>query len=413
MSTVRTEPAMSWYRELPPKGRKAFVGAFLGFGLDSYDFWVLPLGLAAIAASFGLSTGQTGLLSTATLVFSALGGVIAGVLADRIGRVRTLMITVVTYALFTALCGFAQDYETLLVLRALQGLGFGGEWATGAILVAEYTVARHRGRVASVIQSSWAVGWGAAVIAYTVVFHLVDPDMAWRILFITGALPAILVVYLRRGVEDAPVFTEQKAAARGSLRAIFRRDLLRTTVFASLLATGCQGGYYTLATWLPSYLSKQRGLTVIGTGGYLAFLITGAFLGYLTGGYVTDRLGRKHSFRLFAILSACLLMLYTQLPASAGGYVLFLGFPLGFCSSAIFSGFGAYLAELYPSRARGAGPGFTYNFGRAVGAFFPAVIGVLAGHYGIGGAMSFGALAYALVVISLFGLPETRDRELT
>ncbi|WP_054053626.1 MFS transporter [Alloactinosynnema sp. L-07] len=414
MTVPRTDQAETgWYRSLPPKGRKAFVGAFLGFGLDSYDFWVLPLGLAAIAASFGLTTGQTGLLSTATLVFSALGGVIAGVLADRIGRVRTLMITVVTYAVFTALCGLAQNYEQLLALRALQGLGFGGEWATGAILVAEYTAARHRGRVVSVIQSSWAVGWGAAVIAYTVVFHFVDADLAWRILFITGALPALLVFYLRRGVEDAPVFTEQKSAARGSLRAIFRRDLIRTTAFAALLATGCQGGYYTLATWLPTYLSKQRGLTVIGTGGYLAFLITGAFLGYLTGGHLTDRIGRKPSFQLFAVLSAVLLLLYTQLPASASGYVMYLGFPLGFCSSAIFSGFGAYLAELYPSRARGAGPGFTYNFGRAVGAFFPAVIGLLAGSFGIGGAMAFGALAYGLAIVALLGLPETRDRELS
>ncbi|SDC74446.1 MFS transporter [Actinokineospora iranica] len=403
----------AWFRELPGKGRRAFVGAFLGFGLDSYDFWVLPLGLAAIAGTFGLDTGQTGLLSTTTLVFSAIGGVAAGVLADRLGRVRTLMITVVTYAVFTALCGLAQNYETLLVFRALQGLGFGGEWATGAILVAEYTSARHRGRVAAVIQSSWAVGWGMAVIAYTVVFNLVDPDLAWRILFFTGALPALLVVYLRRGIEDAPVFTRHKAEARGSLRAIFRPDLIRTTAFASLLATGCQGGYYTLATWLPAFLSKERGLTVIGTGGYMFFLISGAFLGYLTGGYFTDRLGRKNTFRLFAVLSAVLMTLYTQLPPSLGAYVMYLGFPLGFCSSAIFSGFGAYLAELYPSRARGAGPGFTYNFGRAVGAFFPTVIGFVALRYGIGGAMGFGALAYGVTFVSLFGLPETRDRELS
>ncbi|PPK65917.1 MFS transporter [Actinokineospora auranticolor] len=409
----RSPGGLAWFRELPGKGRRAFVGAFLGYGLDSYDFWVLPLGLTAIAATFGLDTGQTGLLSTTTLVFSAVGGVAAGVLADRIGRVRTLMITVATYALFTALCGLAPNYDTLLAFRALQGLGFGGEWATGAILVAEYTAAKHRGRVVAVVQSSWAVGWGAAALVYALVFSLAAQDLAWRLLFLTGALPAVLLVYLRRGIEDAPVFTEQRERARGSLKAIFKPDLLRHTVFASLLATGCQGGYYTLATWLPTYLSKQRGLTVIGTGGYLAFLIVGAFLGYLTGGHFADRLGRKNTFRIFAVLSAALLLLYTQLPASADAYVLYLGFPLGFCSSAIFSGFGAYLAELYPSRARGAGPGFTYNFGRAVGAFFPAAIGFLAVEYGIGGAMAFGALAYALAFVSLFWLPETRDRELS
>ncbi|HEU5473290.1 MAG TPA: MFS transporter [Actinophytocola sp.] len=404
---------MAWWRELPARGKRAVVGAFLGFGLDSYDFWVLPLSLTAIAATFGLSGGQTGLLATTTLVASAIGGVAAGVLADRIGRVRTLMITVIAYALFTALCGLAPNYETLLVFRALQGVGFGGEWATGAILVAEYATARHRGRAVAVIQSSWAVGWGAAVLMYTLVFNLFDQDVAWRVLFLTGALPALAVIWIRRRVVDAPVYTERRTqAARGSLRAIFRTDLLRTTVFAALLATGCQGGYYTIATWLPAFLKTERGLSVVGTGGYLFFLITGAFAGYLTGGYFTDRLGRKNTFRLFAVLSGALLLLYTQLPASTGSAVMYLGFPLGFCASAIFSGFGSFLAELYPSRARGAGQGFTYNFGRALGAFFPAAIGFLSGQLGIGGAMAFGAFAYALAFVALFWLPETRNAEL-
>jgi MFS family permease len=419
MSTVREpretqEGRMAWWRELPAKGKRAVVGAFLGFGLDSYDFWILPLSLTAIAATFGLKAGQTGLLATVTLVASAFGGMAAGVLADRIGRVRTLMITVIAYALFTALCGLAPNYETLLVFRGLQGLGFGGEWATGAILVAEYAAARHRGRAVAVIQSSWAVGWGVAVVAYTLVFNLFDEEVAWRVLFLTGALPALAVIWIRRKVEDAPIYTERREqATHGSLKAIFRTDLLRTTVFASVLATGCQGGYYTIATWLPAFLKTERGLSVVGTGGYLFFLITGAFAGYLTGGYFTDRLGRKNTFRIFAVLSGALLLLYTQLPASTGSTVMYLGFPLGFCASAIFSGFGSYLAELYPSRARGAGQGFTYNFGRAVGAFFPTVIGILSVAYGIGGAMAFGALAYALAFVSLFWLPETRATELS
>ena len=414
-TTERPEPTgpFAWYQSFDRRGRKAFKGAFLGYGLDSYDFWVLPLGMVAIAASFGLSKPETGLLSTATLVFSAIGGVAAGVLADKIGRVRTLMITVVAYALFTALCGLAPNYETLLVFRALQGLGFGGEWAAGAILVAEYASAKHRGRSVAIVQSAWAVGWGLAVLAYTVIFNFVDADLAWRVLFFTGALPALLVFYVRRNLQDAPVFEEHRAeAASGSLKAIFGADLRKTTFFAAMLATGTQGGYYTLATWVPTYLKTDRGLSVVGTGGYLCFLIGGAFAGYLTGGHLTDRWGRKRTIRLFAVLSGLLIVLYTQLPASANGYVLFLGFPLGFCSSAIFSGFGSFLAELYPNRARGAGQGFTYNLGRALGAFFPTVIGFLAVSYGVGGAMAFGALAYAIAFAALFGLPETRAKEL-
>jgi MFS family permease len=421
MSTVRESPEqpvqrLAWYRDLPPGGKRAFTGAFLGFGLDSYDFWVFSLSLAAIGTTFGLSSPEKGWLSTTTLLFSALGGVIAGVLCDKIGRTRTLMLTIITFAVFTALCGFAPNYETLLVLRALQGIGFGGEWATGAILVAEYASTRGRGRAVAVIQSSWAVGWLAAVLVYTLVFNVYDDKTAWRVLFFTGLLPALAVIYVRRKVVDSPHYLERRElAARGSLVAIFKSDLVRTTVFASLLATGCQGGYYTMATWLPNYLKTSRGLPTTGVGGYLYFLIVGAFLGYLTGGYLTDRIGRKNSFRLFAVASGILLVLYTRLPNSAGTAVMFLGLPLGFTASAIFSGFGSFLAELYPSRARGAGQSFTYNFGRAMGAFFPTVIGYLAAsnRFGVGGAMAFGAFAYLLAFLATFGLPETRGNELS
>lgn len=407
--------AFQWLRDLGPRGRRAFVGAFGGYAMDSYDFQTLPLGLAAIATYFGISQGEAGLLSTVTLVMSAVGGAAAGVLADRIGRTRTLLITVATYAFFTVLCGFAPNFGLLLTFRGLQGLGFGGEWAAGAILVAEYASARHRGRAVAFVQSSWAVGWGLAVVVYTITFTLADPALAWRILFWTGALPALLVLYVRRHVTDVSTVTEQRTHARqrGSFPAIFAGDLLRRTVFASLLATGVQGGYYTLATWLPTYLKTGRGLSVIGTGGYLALLITGAFAGYVTGGYLTDRLGRKNTFALFAVASAALILAYTQLPTGANTLVLVLGFPLGFCSSAIFSGFGSFLAELYPATLRGTGQGFTYNFGRAVGAFFPTAVGYLSSAWGIGGAMLFGALGYVVALLALLGLPETRGQELS
>lgn len=430
MSTPRTTPttpttpttkgeqpddgAFAWLRALGPRGRRAFGGAFGGYALDSYDFFTLPLSMVAISAYFGLSSGRTGLLTTVTLVVSAVGGVLAGILADRIGRVRALMITVITYALFTVLCGFAPNYETLLVFRALQGVGFGGEWAVGAILVAEYASAKHRGRTLGGVQSAWAAGWALAVVVYTLVFHFADPDTAWRVMFWTGALPALLVIWVRRNVEDAPDAAAVRAssAERGSFTAVFRPGLLRTTVCATLLSTGVQGGYYTLATWVPTYLKSDRGLTVVGTGGYLAFLISGAFLGYLTGGYLTDRLGRKRNIVVFAFLSAVCILAYTNIPSGANGLVLVLGFPLGFCMSAIFSGFGSFLAELYPTAVRGTGQGFTYNTGRAVGAFFPTLVGFLAESWGVGGALVFGAVGYGIAVLALLGLPETRGREL-
>ncbi|MGW0499959.1 MFS transporter [Streptomyces sp. NPDC003007] len=406
--------ALGWLRALGPRGRRAFAGAFGGYALDSYDYFTLPLSMVALSAYFGLNSGQTGLFTTVTLVVSAIGGALAGVLADRVGRVKALMVTVITYAVFTVACGFAPNYETLLVFRALQGLGFGGEWAVGAILVAEYASGKHRGRTLGAIQSSWAVGWGLAVIVYTLVFSVADDDLAWRIMFWTGALPALLVVWLRRNVHDAPEATavREQSAQKGSFTAIFKPGLLRVTIFAVLLSTGVQGGYYTLATWVPTYLKTERDLSVVGTGGYLTFLISGAFIGYLTGGYLTDKLGRRRNIWLFALLSALCILAYANIPSGANTLLLVLGFPLGFCMSAIFSGFGSYLSELYPTAVRGTGQGFTYNTGRAVGAVFPTMVGFLADSWGVGGALVFGAIGYGIAALALLGLPETRGKEL-
>ena len=204
-------------------------------------------------------------------------------LADRIGRVQTLLITIITYAVFTVACGFATSYEMLLVFRALQGLGFGGEWAAGAVLVAEYCRPEHRGRALAWVPERVGRRLGALRDRLHGRVQLVGPELGWRVLFWTGALPALLVLYVRWAVKDAPEAEARRKEStdRGSFLAIFRGPLLRTTVFASLLATGVQGGYYGLFTWLPTYLKTARGLSVIGTGGYLFFLITGAFVGYI------------------------------------------------------------------------------------------------------------------------------------
>ncbi|MFR9792334.1 MFS transporter [Streptomyces sp. MB22_4] len=414
------EGVFDWLRDLGPHGRRAFAGAFGGYALDSYDYFTLPLSMVALSAYFGLDSGQTGLFTTVTLVVSAVGGALAGVFADRVGRVRALVVTVLTYAVFTVACGFAPNYETLLLFRAFQGLGFGGEWAVGAILVAEYASARHRGRTLGAVQSSWAVGWALAAVVYTLVFSFAGDDLAWRVMFWTGALPALLVLWLRRRVHDAPVAlaAREQDPRRGSFAAIFRPGragapgLLRTTLLASLLSTGVQGGYYTLATWVPTYLKSDRGLSVVNTGGYLALLVSGAFLGYLTGGHLTDRLGRRATIWLFALLSAVCVLAYAHIPQGADTLLLVLGFPLGFCMSAIFSGFGSYLSELYPTAVRGTGQGFTYNTGRAVGAVFPTLVGFLADSWGVGGALAFGAVGYGIAALALLGLPETRGKEL-
>src|SRR5215217_7669215 len=161
-----------WFAALGVKGRRAFRAAFAGYMLDAFDLIVLTLSLTAIGATFDVGTGATGALSTVTLSASAVGGILGGMLADRIGRARTLMLTVGVYSLFTFLSGLASSYEMLMVFRVFQGIGFGGEWGVGAVLVAEMVRPESRGKALATVQSAWAVGWALAVLAYLFVFEL-------------------------------------------------------------------------------------------------------------------------------------------------------------------------------------------------------------------------------------------------
>jgi MFS family permease len=411
----RAHPEASWWAALEEKGRRAFAAAFAGYMLDAFDLIVLTLSLTAIGTTFSVGTGATGALSTVTLSASAIGGIAGGILADRIGRARTLMLTVGVFSVFTFLSGLATSYPMLMVFRVLEGIGFGGEWGVGAVLVAELVRPEARGRALGWIQSSWAVGWAIAVVAYLIVFSAFGDAVAWRVLMCLGILPALLILWVRRRVEDPEVFRESQArgrAPRAPLAAIFRDGLARTTIAASLLATGIQGGYYAMFTWIPTYLKTQRDLTVVGTAGYLFVVIAGAFLGYLCAGFIHDRLGRKKTFALFSALAGAALVLYFLVPSGSNTVLLIVGFPLGFFSSGCFSGFGSYLAELFPTRMRATGQGFCYNVGRGIGALFPGIIGFLADSIGLGGAVAFGVFGYVLAMAALTLLPETHGREI-
>ncbi len=407
----------SWYGETSPREKRAFWSCKVGYMLDGMDTQMLSFVIPTLVATWGISLADAGFIGTLTLLASALGGWVAGILSDRIGRVRTLQLTVLWFAIFTGLCGLAQSYEQLLAARALMGFGFGGEWTAGAVLIGEVIRAKDRGKAVGLVQSGWALGWGLTAILYSVLFSLMPAELAWRALFLVGLLPALLVVVIRRYVKEPDVYEKEKAAQgkasdRPSLTEIFSPKLLSTTVRAALLATGAQGGYYAITTWLPTYLKTERHLTVMGTGGYLAMIIFGSWIGYLVSSYLTDRLGRKPNFILFAVGSMTVAISYTMLPLTNGA-MFWLGFPLGFFASGIFSGMGAFLTELFPTRVRGSGQGFCYNFGRAVGALFPFLIGALSKQYGLGASIGiFAAAAYGVLIIAALTLPETRGREL-
>ncbi|MGP6158268.1 MAG: MFS transporter [Vulcanimicrobiaceae bacterium] len=393
--------------------RRAMIASGFGWGLDSFDFYLYVYGLPAILTAFGLTKAAGGLLATFTLVASAVGGVAMGAISDRIGRKRVLMFSIAWYAAFTFLSGVAQNYWQLALFRALEGLGFGGEWAVGSVLIAEWSLAERRGRNLGFVQGAWAIGWLAANFAFQIVISTAGPDPGWRYLFFLGIVPALFVLYIRRNVQDAPVYEATRATApSNSLAGIFAPAVLRTTVFTSLLAIGVQSGYYALFTWMPTYLTTQRHMPAVTSGTYLYFLIVGAWVGYVSAGYINDALGRRATFIIFSLCSAIMVPLYLTLVV-ADWQLLIAGPLLGFFASGIFSGFGPYLSELFPSAVRGAGQGFTYNLGRGVAGIGPFTIGWLAGFAPIGTAMSVVAVAaYLLAVVAVLFLPETRGKAL-
>jgi len=231
--------------------------------LDAMDVQIFSFVIPAIIVAFAITNADAGLIGTVTLLTSAFGGWFGGALSDRFGRVRTLQITILWFAIFTFLCGFAQNYVQLFVFRALMGFGFGGEWAAGAVLIGEVIRAEHRGKAVGSVQSGWAVGWAIAAIAATWFFSVLPQDTAWRALFWVGLLPAFLVFFVRRFVDEPKVFTATQSGlmAKGTtanFMEIFSPAMLRTTILTSVLATGAQGGYYAIATWLPTYPVSHR-----------------------------------------------------------------------------------------------------------------------------------------------------------
>jgi MFS family permease len=415
VAPIEDSSLLAFYRDMDVPERRTFWACASGWALDGMDFMIYPLVIGTIITMWKVDPGTAGLAGTVTLLASAIGGWLGGYLADRIGRVRTLQLTILWFSFFSLVCAFVQNFDQLLIARALLGLGFGGEWAAGAVLMGESIRAQYRGRAVGSVQSGWAVGWGLAVLSQAILFSYLPADVAWRWMFAIGALPALLVFFLRRYVEEPKIAAETRArqAASGErpgLGEIFSGPILKTTILASLAVTGCQGGYYAITFWVPRFLTTERKLSIVSSTGYLAALIIGSFIGYLVGAWLADKIGRRKLFLYFSLGAIAIIIAYTQLPLN-NEILWLLGFPLGFFASAYFSGIGAFLTELYPTRLRGSGQGFCYNFGRGIGALFPFLVGALSTETSLGNAIAiFAVLAYGLFFAAAFALPETRGR---
>ena len=404
--------SLNWYSELTPVERRTYWACFSGFGLDSMDATIYSLVIPALMATIGLSSRQAGFLATA-----AVGGWGAGILADKIGRVRVLQLTILWCAFFTFTAAFANSFSQLFAIRFVQGLGYGGEAAVGGVLISEVIRPALRGRVAASVQSGYAVGYAVSVAMLPVIASLFPEQIGWRVFFAIGIVPAGLIFFIRRLVPESGIYAQASAArASGAVPApfwdIFHRAHLRRTLPAVIMATGIFGGAYVMITWLPTYLRTELHLSITSSAGYLACNILGSLTGPLCYGWLSDRVGRRPAFMIFLLLQACNVAVFLFAPIGAG-LTLLLSFFLGTFQSALASGMLPTFSELFPTNIRASGQGFCLGGGRGFGSVVPATVGMLVVTLPLGSAMGTCALcAYAVAFCAAIIVPETSGTNL-
>ena len=416
---------LTFWREGSPEARKALVAASLGWMLDSFDVMLYALVLASIIRELGMSTATAGLLGSLTLLASAAGGLLFGVLADRYGRTRALIWSVLIYSVFTALCGVAQSVTQLAVFRVCLGIGMGGEWASGAALVSETWPAKHRGKALGLMQSAWAIGYGLAAI----VTALVLPRWGWRTVFFVGIIPALFTLWVRRHVPEPALWQARGAGkAGGASRAgwtegiraawdgLFGGGRARVTLVVIVMNACTMYAWWGFNLWIPAYLSLPAtrggiGLSPAAMSGLIVAMQVGMWFGYVTFGFIGDAIGRKRAYVTYLLCAAALVLLYASTRNVLA--LLLLGPFVAFFGTGYFSGFGAVTAELYGTGIRATAQGFTYNIGRVASAAAPFAVGSLAQTRGFGAAFATAAVAFVLAALAWFWIPETRGRELT
>jgi MFS family permease len=411
----RRAGVFDWWRAADPRARRAFIAAAFGWMLDAFDVMLYSMVVAALIQDpqIHLSFRAAGILTSVTLIAAAAGGILFGIGADRFGRKRALMASVLIYSIFTAACGFAQSAVQLAVFRICLGIGFGGEWASGAALVSEWFPAEHRGKALAFMQSSWAIGYGAAAFVNLIVM----PRWGWRGVFFVGVLPALLVVWMQHYVEEPQIWRERTAGGRsaGRLADLFTGDRARLTIAVTLMNACTLFGWWGLNSWVPAYLRlpPSQGGVGLASSTMSLFVIAmqvGMWFGYVSFGFIADAIGRRRAYVIYIIAASVLLPTYGALKNPA--VLLALGPFVAFFGTGYFSGFGALTAEIYPTAIRATAQGFTYNLGRVASAAAPYTIGTLAASHGFGAAFALTGAVFLLAAVAWIWIPETRGAEL-
>lgn len=401
-----------WYRGATKNQWRAFAGAYMGWMLDVMDLIIFSFVITYVIAEFDADAGVAGLVASATLVASAFGGIVFGFIADRIGRTKSMMLSILCYSIGTLLCGFAPNLQMLFIFRIIVGLGVGGEWGAGAALVSETWPARHRGKVMAWVQSAFATGYALAAIVAAIAI----PLGGWRWAFFVGVIPAVLAFWVRHNTEEPQIWKDTKrVSAKGAVKKLFAEH--PKAVLACLGFTAAAScGYWGLFTWIPSYLATPvaeggQGLDLLKSTTWIVIMQVGAAAGFISFGYISDRIGRRKTFMSFFAGAAIMVPVFMLVQGDVA--IIIFGAVMAFVGTGFYSGFGPTFAELFPTEIRAFAQGFIYNTGRAISAAAPAMVGFLSIAYGPTWALASTAGFYLLAaVLVFFFLPETKGKML-
>ncbi len=402
-----------WPAQVTKAEKHSLVAGGLGWMLDAMDVMLYSLILAELVRHFGMSKAQAGFLNSLTLAASAIGGLGFGFIADRIGRTRALMASILMYSIASGLCGLSNSIHTLAVFRFLLGLGMGGEWTTGAALIAETWPPEHRGKALGLMQSAWAIG---EMIAATVVFVVVNQlGFGWRTVFFVGILPALITLWIRRGVPESEIWLNRGREKKPSLALMWRKDVRWPGLIATAMNALGMFGYWGLFTWIPGYLALPesaggRGFGLVASLGWVFFMGPGKWLGYTLFGFSADSLGRRKSYVIYLLVAAILVPIFGSVKSFT--WLLILGPFVAFFGTGFFSGFSAIASELFPTEIRATAMGITYNVGRGFSAMAPFVVGRVADNFGFQPAFLVLAGAFFLASVLALALPETKGKRL-
>ena len=421
MAATGAAAAVPWYRTVTREQWRVLLAAKFGWMLDAMDFMLYTMAVGQLRSYFGFGDDTAGMLGTVTLVMSGVGGAIFGYVADRYGRTRALMGTILIFSLSSLGAATSQTVMQLLIWRAILGIGMGGEWASGAVLVSETWPAHLRNKAISIMQSGWALGYMMASISAALI--LGSPSLgadAWRWLFLVGVIPAFFTLWIRRYVREPETWAKKARSTDGPspFAVIFGSSLLKRTLLIIALGSAVQFANWGLFFWLPAFLARPiaqggAGMGVVGSLPWIIPVQLGAYAGYLTFGFIADRIGRRQAFVLYMIAAAVLVPIYGQM-ARSPFILLALGPLLGYFGYGYFSMFGGFVAELYPASVRATGQGTSYNIGRMAGAIAPYTIGLIATMpgIGIGLALSVTSAFFLLAAALVFTLPNRSGQAL-